>query len=96
MASRVSGVAFLQHLVVSPLCCLEPACHLVTLQSRGVALGHDLTPLPLDRLELGCYPIASRLRLLALVDNLTQPAGHLIQPLRIACLVSFEAIELTA
>jgi hypothetical protein len=101
MTSRLSGVAFSHHLVVSVLCCLALACHLVTLQSRhvtlpssGVTLGHDLISQPLQRLEFGRDPIASRVRLLALVRHLTQLAGHLTQALRSLCLVSFEAIEL--
>jgi hypothetical protein len=86
----------LQQLVVRASCCFAAARHLVALASRGVAFGHDLAPLPLHRLDLGRDPIASRVRLLALLGHLTQPAGHLIQALRNLCLVSFEAIELTA
>jgi hypothetical protein len=82
--------------VVSALCCLELARHLVTLPSRGVALGHGLIPLPPHRLELGRDPIASRIRLLTLVRHLTQLAADLIQALRSPFLLSFEVIKLTA
>jgi hypothetical protein len=78
ITSGASGVAFLQYLVVGALCCFELARYLVSLPLGGVALGHDLIPLPLYRPELGRDSIASGVRLLTLVRYPTQPAAHLV------------------
>ena len=81
---------------MSALCCLTLPCHLVTLLSRGVELGRDLTALPPRRLELGRDLTASRVCLLALVAHLAQHAGDRVQASRSLRLVSLQAIELTS